>query len=72
MLKQTTKEIKTIEVIQIFNDILHRALVAAKEGIKTEVKIEFQVPSGADWSGMRLEIDTDNPLWITITTIETE
>jgi len=71
MIKQVFKETIITERIQVFGDTLHRVLVEAgiikyNEGETTTVAIQTEVPSGADYSGMKLDIDSDNPIFITI------
>ena len=71
MITKTITETKITIEKQVFRGALTIALekigiIEYEEGYKTSVKLEFEVPSGADWSGLRLDIGTDNPLYVTL------
>lgn len=38
--------------------------------IPDDAKVQFTVPSGGDWSGMKLDINAQDPVWVTWTTQE--
>jgi hypothetical protein len=66
---KVTTEIKTREVIRLgFEDVLaylkHSCLVPDKYD---KLRIFTVCPSGGDYSGMNLDIDKDNPIFVEIT-----
>ncbi len=67
-------ETKVVEEIQLYRGTLIDALekigvIKLVPDVMTSVVIEFRVPGGGDWSNTSLEISTDNPLWVIVTTI---
>lgn len=58
--KRTIIKLVKEDIIRYINDY-HRSI-----GSDEKVEVTFTVPGGADWSGMEIEIDRDNPIVVEI------
>lgn len=71
--KVTTRTItRKDKTIQLTRDNILELLWGADYDIPTDATVEFRVPGGGDFANCNIDIDEDNPVIISFTTVEEE
>lgn len=64
-MKQSTDTVRHTRTVLTGRDILRMCRALKLVHVTKDTQVLFTVPGGADWSGMTIEIDKDNPIVVT-------
>lgn len=67
MLKTVNKISKTVTTIRLTAHDIINALNASGQNISLAAAVTFKVPGGGDWSGMSIDITSEDPVIVEFT-----
>jgi len=62
---KTKTEIKDKNIITLTKEDIIEFLRMKQKNVPDNAEVSFDVPSGGDYSGVTLDIDSDNPITVT-------